>query len=110
LKVDGKGAVYIFNCSYHDTTTTSTNPFSIWSQQQKLIASDGKSKDLFGEYVSLFNKTVFISARQSDSNGVDGGAVYVFQSNANNTWSQQQVRLLLFYINFPHRISSLDIH
>jgi hypothetical protein len=60
------GSVYVF------TRTGST-----WTQQQKLVASDGAAGDYFG-FGSLDGDTAFIGAPYDDDNGVDSGSVYVF--------------------------------
>jgi hypothetical protein len=72
------GSAYIF------TRTTSTN----WTQQAKLIASDGTAEDFFGHSVSLSWDTALIGAAGVDKNGFDSGSVYVFTRHG-TTWTQQ---------------------
>jgi len=71
------GSAYVFNRS--GTT---------WSQQAKLLASDGAWNDRFGDSVSLAGNTALIGASQDDDNGVDSGSAYVF-TRTGATWSQQ---------------------
>ena len=72
------GSAYVFT---HTGTT--------WTQQQKLIASDGAANDQFGCYVSLYGDTALIGACWDDDNGVDSGSAYVF-TRTGTTWTQQQ--------------------
>jgi len=75
---DGKGSAYVF-------TRTGTT----WSQQAKLLASDGAAEDFFGLDVSLSGDTALIGAPGDDDNGVNSGSAYVF-IRTGTTWSQQQ--------------------
>jgi hypothetical protein len=71
------GSAYVF-------TRTGTT----WTQQAKLLASDGTAGDLFGWSVYLFDDTALIAARWDDDNGVDSGSAYVFTRTGTN-WTQQ---------------------
>ena len=71
----GQGAAYVF-----------VRTGGVWSQQQKLIASDGAPQDQFGVSLSLSGGTAVIGA--FDKNGYQGAA-YVFVATA-GVWSQQQ--------------------
>jgi hypothetical protein len=59
-----------------------------WSQQQKLLASDGAAYDEFGRAVSLSGDTALIGAPKSDMATVPGSA-YVF-TRSGTSWAQQQ--------------------
>jgi hypothetical protein len=61
-----------------------------WTQQQKLLASDGATGDSFGNSVSIAGDTAMIGAA-GDTNGanVHQGSAYVF-SRTGGTWTQQQ--------------------
>jgi len=74
----GSGSTYVF------TRTGST-----WTQQQKLLASDGVAGDSFGSSIAKDGDTVLIGADWDDDNGVDSGSVYVF-TLVGTTWTQQQ--------------------
>ncbi|MBN2281537.1 MAG: T9SS type A sorting domain-containing protein [Candidatus Marinimicrobia bacterium] len=69
-----KGSVYIF-------VRNGTN----WTEQQKLVASDGAAGDYFGHSVSIDGNTVIIGAEQDDSNK---GSAYIFTQNG-TTWQEQ---------------------
>ncbi len=56
----------------------------VWSEQQKLIASDGSRRDIFGNSVALLGDTALIGANEDSL-----GAVYVF-TRVNGSWSEQQ--------------------
>ena len=63
---------------------------NIWTQQAKLLASDGAAGDQFGVSVSLDEDTAFIGAYRDDTdNGGDSGSVYVF-TRTDNTWIEQE--------------------
>jgi hypothetical protein len=71
------GSVYVF-----------TRIGNIWTQQAKLLASDGAAGDLFGSSVSLSGDTALIGADGDDDNGVDSGSAYVFtKSGADLTFN-----------------------
>ncbi|MBI5765079.1 MAG: FG-GAP repeat protein [Planctomycetes bacterium] len=72
------GAAYVFvrNCA-------------VWTQQQKLTASDGALSDQFGSAVAISGNTVVVGARLDDTPaGADAGSVYVFVRSG-TVWSQQ---------------------
>jgi hypothetical protein len=57
-----------------------------WTEQQKLVASDGAAGDHFGFSVALSGDTALIGANQDDSRR---GAAYVFVRSG-TTWTEQQ--------------------
>ena len=69
-----QGAAYVF-----------TFDGSSWSQQAKLIASDGASGDSFGTSVSLSGNTALVGAYNKTSSQ---GAAYVFAFDG-SSWAQQ---------------------
>ena len=64
---DTKGSAYVF-------TRTGTT----WTQETKLLASDGARGDYFGYSVSLTGNTALIGAKYDTDNGYDSGSAYVF--------------------------------
>ncbi|MCX6663302.1 MAG: FG-GAP repeat protein [Euryarchaeota archaeon] len=72
------GSAYVF-------TRTGTT----WTQQVKLLASDGLANDWFGWSVSLSGDTALIGAPQDNDNGNFSGSAYVF-TRTGTTWTQQQ--------------------
>ncbi|MCP5083455.1 MAG: hypothetical protein GY948_17355, partial [Alphaproteobacteria bacterium] len=83
--VSNSGAAYVFTRDGADGT---------WSQQVKLLASDGAWGDLFGFSVALDGDTAVIGALYGDGNVYNSGAAYVFtRDGADGAWSQQ-VKLL----------------
>ena len=58
-----------------------------WSQQAKLLASDGADSDYFGYSVSISSdgNTAIVSSRNDDSNR---GCAYIY-TRTNDTWSEQ---------------------
>jgi hypothetical protein len=80
---DNSGSAYVF-------TRTGTT----WTQQAKLLASDGETADMFGCSVSIDGNTALIGASGDDDNEVNSGSAYVF-TRTGTTWTQQQ-KLLTF--------------
>jgi uncharacterized protein (TIGR03437 family) len=76
---DSQGAVYVF---VRSGTT--------WTEQQKLVASDGEAQDSFGFSVAVSGGTVVVGAPFDSIEGnISQGSAYVLvRSGA--TWSQQQ--------------------
>ena len=60
-----------------------------WTQEAKLLASDGATNDYFGWSVSLSGDSALMGAYGDDDNGAESGSAYVFVRNA-GVWSQQQ--------------------
>jgi predicted amidohydrolase len=61
-----------------------------WTEQQKLLASDGAEADLLGISVSLSGDTAVAGALGADTaGGVDAGAAYVFVRSG-TAWTEQQ--------------------
>jgi MYXO-CTERM domain-containing protein len=75
--VDSKGAVYVFSQSGIS-----------WSQQAKLIASDGAIADQLGRKVSIDGDTVVAGAPFDDGVGTNSGSVYVF-TRSGTIWAEQ---------------------
>ena len=61
------GSAYVF-----------TRSGSTWTQQAKMLASDGAFFDLFGWSVSLSGATVVVGAPQNDDKGTNSGSAYIF--------------------------------
>lgn len=70
-----QGGVYVF-----------TRSGTLWSQQQRLIASDGQADDSFGDAVALEDNTIIAG---SPALNARPGAAYLF-TRPNATWTQQQ--------------------
>ena len=49
-----------------------------WTQQDKVLASDGATGDIFGNSVALSGDTALIGARRDDDAGTNSGSAYVF--------------------------------
>jgi hypothetical protein len=71
------GSAYIFKRS--GTT---------WSQEAKLLPSDGDIGEQFGFSVSIDGDYAIIGARYDDENGHNSGSAYIFKRSG-TTWSQQ---------------------
>ncbi|MBA4122879.1 MAG: VCBS repeat-containing protein [Acidobacteria bacterium] len=60
-----------------------------WTQQTKLIASDGASNDLFGVSVAISGETAIVgSSRDNIGTNIDQGSAYIFVRSG-TTWTQQ---------------------
>jgi len=98
VSLSGDGNTAIVGAIYGDAAVNETGAAYIfvrsgvvWSQQQKLIASDAQANDNFGNSVSLSSdgNTAIVGALYEDTGGDGAGAAYVFISNE-GIWSQQQ--------------------
>jgi len=73
------GSVYVF------TRTGET-----WAEQQKLIASDPGTGELFGTCITLTAQIALIGVPEGSHSGMsDSGSVYVF-TRLEDTWNEQQ--------------------
>src|SRR6266511_3839826 len=76
---DSRGSAYVF-----------ARNGGVWSQQQKLLASDAAAGDAFGESVAISGETVVVGAQVDDDvAGENQGSAYVF-ARSSGVWSQQQ--------------------
>ncbi len=72
------GSAYIF-----------TRNAALWSQQTKLLASNGVSFDMFAASVSISGDSVVIGSHGHDNGGSNRGAAYVYKRDAAGNWSEQ---------------------
>ncbi len=72
------GAAYVF-----------TRSDGVWTQQQRLQASDVALNDLFGYSVSLSGDTAVVTSVGDDDGGQQAGSAYIF-TRSNGVWTQQQ--------------------
>jgi hypothetical protein len=76
---NGRGSAYVY-----------ARAGAAWSQQQKLLASDGAAGDQFGFSVGVSGDTVVVGARLDTVNSVGAqGSVYVF-TRSGTAWAEQQ--------------------
>ncbi|MFT3742927.1 MAG: carboxypeptidase regulatory-like domain-containing protein [Pyrinomonadaceae bacterium] len=85
--------------SYQDDSATATDAGSayifvrvagVWTQQQKLSASDAAEGDFFGNAVAISGNTVVIGAFFDDTaRGDSAGSAYAFTRNG-TVWTEQQ--------------------
>ena len=59
-----------------------------WTQQAKLLASDGVYGDGFGYSGALAGETALVGAHWYDDNGEADDAAYIF-TRTGNSWTQQ---------------------
>lgn len=76
-KGDSSGAAYVFR-------RTSSG----WTQEAKLVASDGAANDYFGLSVSVNGAIIVVGATGDDDKGSGSGSAYVF-TYANKAWTQE---------------------
>ncbi|MGJ8593576.1 MAG: T9SS type A sorting domain-containing protein [Aquaticitalea sp.] len=80
------GAVYIFE----------RDASGIWTQTQKLVASDRDAEDGFGYSVKLDGNYLVVGAYNDEDgiigqpNASDSGSAYIFEKQPNGTWTEQQ--------------------
>jgi len=93
------GAVYVFDYVAGN-----------WQLSQQLYASDASASDWFGTSVSLSGDRLVVGAPGEDSEGINAGAVYVFDLNS-GTWTQTD-QLVVASLNAHDRFGtavSLDV-
>jgi hypothetical protein len=61
---------------------------SNWTQEQKLLASDGAASDNFGRSVSVSGDTVIVGAECENDKGDDSGSAYIFRYNG-SSWGEE---------------------
>ncbi|WP_438039111.1 MYXO-CTERM sorting domain-containing protein [Sorangium sp. So ce128] len=71
------GAAYVF-----------VRSAGVWTQQAKLLASDGAESDYFGGSVALSGDTALVGASGDSDDGLSSGSAYVFVRSA-GVWTQQ---------------------
>jgi hypothetical protein len=62
---------------------------TVWSQEQKLIASDAADFRWFGRSVGVVGDLIAVGAYGDDAGGSDAGAAYVFRFGG-ATWTEEQ--------------------
>ena len=78
--IDNDGSAYVY---VRDAN-------GVWTQQAKLLASDGTMNDQFGYSAAIIGDTVIVGAPNgSNTNGDRTGAVYTFVRDAAGVWTQQ---------------------
>ncbi|WP_154221945.1 FG-GAP repeat protein [Marinicella rhabdoformis] len=92
------GKIYVFN---HDGQN--------WIEGQKLTTSDGTDNTRLGASISLSTNRMVAGANFHPTNGLAGGAAYVFEYNSNNSlWEETQQLLsdsIIDGANFGHAVS-----
>jgi hypothetical protein len=58
--------------------TSSGGASGVWTQMQKLLASDGAAYDNFGVDVSIYSNVIIVGARLDDDKGTDAGILSLF--------------------------------
>jgi hypothetical protein len=83
---DGDGALFDIGAAY----VFVRGEDGVWTQQAKLLASDGTARDRFGDQVAIDGDTVLIGAWREDAGSVtDVGAAYVYQRSG-TSWTEIQ--------------------
>lgn len=93
FKVAISGDTLIAGANFDDNQRGSAYIFVLngnaWTQQAKLVASNGAAQDFFGMSVAIFGDTAVVGAPRHDiPNGADSGSAFVFVRSG-TTWTQQ---------------------
>ena len=90
------GNTMVIGARYDSTTASQAGAAVVyvrnganWTQQAKLLASDGALGDKFGYSVAASDNTILIGAYNDDGAFADTGSAYVF-TRTGTTWTQQQ--------------------
>ncbi len=84
------------NYNYGSAYIFKRNSYGVWTQVQKLVASDPGTHDFFAESVSISGNYAVIGAHLEDHNVTGGsymnyaGSAYVFERNTSGSWNQAQ--------------------
>jgi len=76
---DAAGSAYVFQ---HDGLGN-------WTEEERIIASDGAEGDYFGRSVSLSGNYALIGAYEDDDNGNDSGSAYLYIDDGAGNWNEQ---------------------
>jgi hypothetical protein len=80
------GSVYIFK----------RNEAGVWSQFQKLVASDRSEEDEFGFSVAVYDDLIVVGSHHASTDvsgggfSLNAGAAYIFEEAGDGTWSETQ--------------------
>lgn len=74
------GSAYVFVRDTNDS----------WSQQGKLLATDGTAADYFGHHISVSGDRIVVGAAGDSDRGTDTGSAYLFSRDINGNWTQLQ--------------------
>ena len=94
VSIDGDYAIIgaIWDENNEEVVTGSAYVFirsgTTWTEQAKLLASDGEYDDWFGYSVSISGDYAIVGAHYDDNNGIDAGSAYVF-TRSGTSWTQQ---------------------
>lgn len=62
----------------------------VWTQEAKLVASDGATLDYFGFSCCIFDNQLIVGAPNDDFTTVaDRGSAYIYQLSGTSTWTQE---------------------
>jgi hypothetical protein len=93
------GSAYIFN-----------REGEVWSEEDKLIASDGDDFDYFGTSVSISNNYAIVGCRLDDDNGISSGSAYIFKRyNTASSWYEQDKLTALDGVAYDYFGASVSI-
>ena len=73
------GSVYVYE-----------NVGGVWTENTKLLASDGTEGQEFGYSVSISGDFILIGAFRDDQNGTNAGAAYIFHKDSTVEWTELQ--------------------
>jgi len=90
--VDIDGDYAIIGARQDDTNRGSAYIFkrsgTTWSQQAKLVASDGYNNEYFGSSVSISGDYAIVGARYDTVGGPNSGSAYIFKRSG-TTWTEE---------------------
>ncbi len=93
--VDVDANTAIIGALYHDDGASNAGSAYVfryggtgWSQEAKLLASDGASADQFGWAVGVSGEVAVVGALNNDDRGSNSGSAYVFRYGG-ASWSQE---------------------
>lgn len=106
LKIHLKTAYFLFLLSFLSVNFLNAQT----TITEKIIASDGEAEDYFGNAVSISGDNLVVGAYSN--NGIMG-AVYIYDSNGDGSWSNEQKLFASdssLYAGFGYSVSLSDKH
>lgn len=81
-----------------------------WPQTQKLVASDPDKDDRYGEELAIFGDRAIVGARADDEAGMNTGAAYVYEADANGDLIEVAKLMAPDAVEFDRFGNDVDIH
>ncbi|WP_271783421.1 T9SS type A sorting domain-containing protein [Aquimarina algiphila] len=101
--IDRQGSAYIYEKDSNGT----------WNQAQKIVASDGTEKDLFGGSVAIEDNYIVVGAysdkdEQDPAATINRGSIYIFERNSSGIWNEKQ-KIIPSFHSLPDKLFGFSV-